>query len=109
MFEADKFTIQVARDFSRFPFGRYLSHGPFSGEAFRNNLLKKRLREFSRVRVVLDGALGYSSSFLEEAFGGLVRDMHWSQKDFSEKIEIISNDDPTLVDEIFQYAKDASA
>ena len=67
--------INVARDFGRYPAGRYLADGPFSGQAFREKLLVPALRGSSDVvDVELDGARGLASSFLEEAFGGLVRE-----------------------------------
>jgi STAS-like domain of unknown function (DUF4325) len=64
--------INVASDFSQFPAGRYLTDGPHSGEEFRR-LLRDLLGRFATVIVDLDGTFGYGSSFLEEAFGGLVR------------------------------------
>src|SRR5436190_18282538 len=73
---ADK-TISIANDFSKYPAGRSRRDGEFSAERFREDLLIPALREAQeqggRVIVVLDGVYGYSSSFLEESFGGLVR------------------------------------
>lgn len=69
--------INIAADFSPVPGGRHARLGPFSGEEFRAKVLAPALRKAlaagSRVNVVLDGAAGYPVSFLEEAFGGLVR------------------------------------
>ncbi len=71
--------IKVSKDFSRFPVGRYKKDGPDSGERFREDLLlpavKDALDKDGKVRVVLDGVVGLPSSFLEESFGGLVRDL----------------------------------
>ena len=64
--------IKVAEDFSAMPTGRYLTDGPFSGEAFRERLLKPSLARRETVTVDLDAVRGYASSLLEEAFGGLV-------------------------------------
>jgi hypothetical protein len=66
-------TISIAADFSRFPGGRYRRDGEASGEAFREDFLAPALRQYPVVTVELDGVAGYSASFLEEAFGGLVR------------------------------------
>jgi STAS-like domain of unknown function (DUF4325) len=70
-------TIEVGKDFSRTPGGRYISDGPDSGELFRIRYLLPALRAAATsggsVIVVLDGPRGYLSSFIEEAFGGLVR------------------------------------
>jgi hypothetical protein len=96
-------------DFSKFPGPRYIKLGPDSGELFRESVLIPAMNEYSEVSVNLDDVFGYGSSFLEEAFGGLVR----SDVDFT-KIEflmnhIISEDDPSLRDEIIEYITDELA
>ena len=66
--------INIDAAFSQFPAGRYRQDGPHSGQAFREDVLIPALREQQGVvHVSLDGTLGLGSSFLEEAFGGLVR------------------------------------
>lgn len=65
--------INIAKDFSRAPAGRYISDGPNSGERFRDQYLIPALRRGESLILELDGTRGYGSSFLEEAFGGLVR------------------------------------
>lgn len=69
--------LRVADDFSPFLGGRYRDDGPWSGEAFRDDFLKPKvldaIRGSSTVHVVFDGVAGMPSSFLEEAFGGLLR------------------------------------
>ncbi|MDP5205842.1 STAS-like domain-containing protein [Alishewanella sp. SMS8] len=65
--------LKVA-DFAKFPGPRYRSLGKFSGEEFRDDILVPRIKEQGESLVIdLDGVFGYGSSFLEEAFGGLVR------------------------------------
>jgi STAS-like domain of unknown function (DUF4325) len=69
--------ISIAAQFSRYPGPRYRKDGPFSGEEFREEFLAPALQNAGKtgslVIVTLDGVAGYGSSFLEEAFGGLVR------------------------------------
>lgn len=69
--------ISVLNDFSRYPGPRYRDDGPFSGEQFREEIIEPRLKEAlasgQRLKIILDGVAGYGSSFLEEAFGGLIR------------------------------------
>lgn len=65
-------TIDVAKDFSEFPAGRYRKHGPYTGESLRDDLIIPALKE-GQVCVDLKGVLGCAQSFLEETFGGLVR------------------------------------
>ena len=83
--------ISVASQFSETPAGRYLDDGPFSGEAFREKLLFPALESNEIVQVDLDGALGYGSSFLEEAFGGLVRAKGMRCADLRKRLKIKSS------------------
>jgi hypothetical protein len=68
--------LRVA-DHVQSPGFRLVKDGPNSGEWFRNSVLSPMLRaaidDGSKLTVELDGVAGYGSSFLEEAFGGLVR------------------------------------
>jgi hypothetical protein len=66
-------TVSIVRDFTPFPGGRYRKNGNGSGEDFRERFLVPPLRNGAHVTIDLDGASGYPPSFLEEAFGGLVR------------------------------------
>jgi hypothetical protein len=69
-------TVRVA-DYAPSPGGRFISDGEYSGEWFRDVILAPALRlaiENDQILDVrLDGTSGYGSSFLEEAFGGLIR------------------------------------
>src|SRR5690349_18098213 len=65
--------VDVGKHFTRYPAGRTATDGPYSGEIFRDRFLRPSLDRHEPIVVKLDSALGYGSSFLEEAFGGLVR------------------------------------
>lgn len=97
-------TINVARDFSRYPSGRYRSDSRSSGEQFRDELLFPPLRSGTRVIVELDGTLGYGSSFLDEAFGGLKRDGDFPAGFLSSAI-ILKTENPILKAEIEGYLR----
>lgn len=77
--------INIARDFTDKPIGRYRTDGPYSGEVFREDVLMPSL-EKDEVIVVLDGTRGYPSSFLEEAFGGLARTGRWNAKELQQRL-----------------------
>ncbi|MBF0341152.1 MAG: STAS-like domain-containing protein [Magnetococcales bacterium] len=98
--------ISVANDFSATPAGRYASDGPESGEIFRDNILYPALTQYEKVIVDLDGTEGYGSSFLEEAFGGIVRHQKFSRNDLLCKLEIRTRD-LALKEEINEYINDA--
>lgn len=83
-------TINVASDFSRTPGGRYREDSDNSGQRFREDVLVPALNhepKFDRVVIELDGVFGYPSSFLEEAFGGLIREEGFRSADLIQKIE----------------------
>jgi hypothetical protein len=65
--------ISIRNNFSENPSGRYRTDGPNSGERFREEYLLPALQSNESVSVDLDSVFGFGSSFLEEAFGGLVR------------------------------------
>lgn len=98
-------TIRVAQDFSRYPAGRFTTDGPFSGEFFRKKFLRPAIEEQDHLVVDLDGARGYGSSFLEEAFGGLVRD-GISKADLVKKLTIQATNQ-SLRKEILEYIEEA--
>lgn len=102
-------TIDLARDFSVEPFGRYFSHGPASGERFRAEFLERPLREGDEVVVNIDGVTGLSSSFLDEAFAGLVRHGVISADRFFKVVRIVSDRDPSYLDDIKTYVEEAKA
>lgn len=78
--------ISISNDFSLFPAGRYEKDGPYTGEGFRKNVLVPALAEYTTVTIQLDNPLGYGSSFLEEAFGGLVREEGFSEEELSGRL-----------------------
>lgn len=93
--------IDIAKDFSRAPAGRYISDGPNSGERFRKEFLVPAIKVSHHIDILLDGTRGLGSSFLEEAFGGLVR-LGYSRDDLLKKFSLVSAD-PSLVAEIKSY------
>ena len=88
-------TIEVGK-FSRTPGGRYITDGPDSGQLFRQQVLLPALQEATakneKVTVVLDGPRGYLSSFIDEAFGGLVRQGNFSPEMLKRSLVIHAQD-----------------
>ena len=85
-------TISIADNFSPFPAGRFENDGDFSGTAFRDNVLVPALREYEKVVVRFDNVAGFGSSFLEEAFGGLVRIAGFDLGDLRMRLELAGNE-----------------
>lgn len=80
--------LAIASDFSPTPGGRYRQHGPWSGEQFRDDYLVPALQSARHVTVLLDDTAGYAGSFLEEAFGGLVRVRGFALPDLRQRLTI---------------------
>ena len=103
--------INIAMDFSSIPGPRYKNQGPHSGEEFREDYLKPaflRSQEAKEQLIIeLDSVkFGYPTSFLEEAFGGLVRDL--GMEVVREGLRFESTEDPLLVEEIESYIANAN-
>lgn len=96
--------ISVAKDFSRYPSGRYPQDSRFSGQRFREELIAPLLRLGNTIEIDLDGTLGYGSSFLDEAFGGLSRVCGFSRLFLLEHLRLLSKD-KGLVQEAWSYVK----
>ncbi|GCE89413.1 hypothetical protein MSKU15_1014 [Komagataeibacter diospyri] len=103
-------TIRIAKEFSTTPGGRFKSMGPSSGEEFRAQLIKA-LKANDYVKVILDGTEGYGSSFLEEAFGGLIRLQEFPPHDVLSRLAIVAEtpDYVTYANEAMYYMVDAAS
>ena len=105
-----KFTIYV-RDFTSTPGPRMIQDGPHSGEEFRDKHLlpkfQKAVEEGVCLNVILEETKGYASSFLEEAFGGLIR-KGCRKKDVKKYLKNHSTDRPWYVCEVRRYIDQAS-
>ncbi|MEP3430996.1 MAG: STAS-like domain-containing protein [Roseibium sp.] len=100
-------TISVAKDFSVSPGPRFKKQGPNSGEAFREKVLLPALKRENQLTVILDGTQGYGSSWLDEAFGGLVREHGYNPNKLKNILQIISNEDPMYRDEVLDSVERA--
>lgn len=104
-------SIVICKEFSDAPGGRYIKEGNYSGEAFREELLLPRFEEaekkHEKLKIDFDGCFGFGTSFLEEAFGGLVR--KYKKRNVLDVIEIVSQEDETVPELICKYVKDAEA
>ena len=80
--------INVIKDFGPRPYGRYQADGDYNGENFRKKLLAPALKKYDHVVVNLNGYNRYGRSFLDEAFGGLIREEGFNKQLLDTKLEI---------------------
>ncbi len=105
-------TLVVDKEFSHTPGFRTKDEGPYPAVDFRDEHLYPKIKEAIDndfvLLVDLDGAAGYGTSFLEEAFGGLIRVCKLSYQDIMNHLSLKSDDDPSYIEEIYGYLRDAS-
>lgn len=101
--------ITVLNDFSKTPGGRLIKEGAFSGEEFLKKVLLPKYQDAvsknEKLEIDFDGTFGYSPSFLDESFGGLVRKT--KEKGVLNNIIIESKDDFTLERRIKECVQEA--
>ena len=104
--------LVVAKEFSPTPGFRTKEEGPFPAVDFRDKLLLPKLKDAiennDTLIVDLDGAAGYGTSFLEEAFGGLIRECNLLYDDIMTHLKLKSDEDPSYIEEINGYLSDAN-
>jgi hypothetical protein len=102
--------INIARDFTDAPGPRKRSEGDHSGEEFLDILLRPGFLAARQAHGVLhvnfDGAVGYPTSFLEEAFGGLARE--FGSDEVNRILDLICTDEPYLEEQIRRYIREAN-
>jgi hypothetical protein len=98
--------LSVARDFSRHPGPRYILQGKWSGEQFRK-LIVEYLNKYDKILIDLDGTSGIGSSFLDEAFGGLIRSENYKYGDLLNRLKFKSELDRSYINDIKNALREA--
>ena len=65
------------------------------------------MRTQSNLQIDLDGTFGYGTSFLEEAFGGLIRIDGFRLADLNRILFFKSDEEPELITEVQSYMEEA--
>ena len=96
--------IDIGNDFSKLVGVRTKEDGDFSGEEFRENFLEPAMHRNQSTTILLDSLEGYTASFMEEAFGGIVR--KHGQKAF-DLIKFEAKERAYLIPQIRTWMKEA--
>lgn len=102
--------FNIAKEFSKTPGVRYKFQCEYSGEEFRDDYLIPMLVHCickdKKLVLLMDGVYGYPPTFLDEAFGGLIR-RGFSLNDVNKTIELICIECHRYVDSINSYMEEA--
>jgi hypothetical protein len=105
-----KVNIKFTKDFTPYPGGRSRKYSDHSAEEFYEDLLRDKYKQAKsedlKISIDLDGAAGYAGSFLDEAFGRLGHEFGY--EDVKNRLEIISEEEPYLVEDIMQSVEEWS-
>lgn len=114
-YEVNMCTIYIGNQFHNDPSGRYYTDGDGSGEEFREEVLRPLLacKNIKKITINISRNVeGYGSSFLVEAFGGLIKYGYFKSEFVKEKIDLSIDDDDLddysfYKDRILEYIKTA--
>lgn len=99
----DKIVYDFAKEFTETPGPRYDSLGDFSGEKFRDEVLRKLLDEYDNIEIDGSGIkTSFSPSFLSEAFGRLAAEM--GTDTLFSRVRLYSKTNDKLEEKFRQYA-----
>jgi hypothetical protein len=71
-------------------------------------LVDKAIKEKAKLLIDLAGTHGYAPSFLEEAFGGLIREGYFSIEELLKVIEVKCDEMPLYADKVIEFIKGAT-
>lgn len=98
------YTISLAKDFAQHPGGRDDRDGKNNAQRFKRELLLPALEKYETVEIDFEGIAGVGSSFLEETFGGLIRNEGFSADEIYKRIILKTRQG--RIDEIHSYIED---
>ena len=107
MCKKDVIRYLFAKEYTKFPGGRFIDLGPYSGEDFRDKVLREKLKSGKTIEIDATGVVtSFSPSFLDEAFGEIAKE--YGIENFTQKIKLFSDDNPGLSEKMMYYAKRAA-
>lgn len=102
--------LYIGTQFSDDPAGRYFTDGDGNGEEFREEVLRPIFSSGKPIIINIDKNVeGYGSSFLVEAFGGLVKHGYFKENYILDRLTLAYDDSDFefYAKKITQYIKEA--
>lgn len=92
--------------YTKFPGGRFERLGPYSGEDFREKVLRNIFESGKSIEIDATGVVtSFSPSFLDEAFGSLAKE--YGLEKFRNTVKIFSADNEKLAEKMMYYVERA--
>ena len=88
-------------NFTKYPGPRFIKLGKYSGEKFREEVLRPIFEKDEQIDIDGTGVLGFGPSFLDEAFSPLAKE--YGIDVFKEKIILHSDNDKNLYEKMMSY------
>lgn len=89
------------KEFTKYPGPRFKRLGKYSGEQFREEVLRPIFENDQEIDIDGTGVLGFGPSFLDEAFSPLAKE--YGLEIFQEKIKLHSDNDKKLYEKMMLY------
>lgn len=100
----------IALKYTRTPGTR--KSGEYSGEHFRETVLRqlisKAIQEKAKLIIDLAGTHGYAPSFLEESFGGLIREGYFNKEVVLQILEVTCDEMPLYAEKVVEFIRSAT-
>ncbi len=87
--------------FTKYPGPRFIRLGKYSGEQFREEVLKPIFENDESIDIDGTGVLGFGPSFLDEAFSPIA--CKYGLEIFKEKVKFHSDNDTKLYEKMMSY------
>lgn len=95
-----------SEEYSKYPGGRFERLGPFSGEDFRDKVLRTIFETDKSIEIDATGVVtSFSPSFLDECFGSLAKE--YGLDIFNKRVKLFSSDNPALTEKMMHYVERA--
>ncbi len=95
-----------AEKYTKYPGGRYIRLGPFSGEDFREKVLEPIFKTGKTIEIDATGIDGsFNPSFLDEAFAEMAK--RYGIDKFRKTVKLYADDNKQLEDKMMFYVNQA--
>lgn len=92
--------FNITKEFSKRPCGRYKEHGNYSAERLREIILEKLNSSNDVLTIDVSGLSMFSSAFINECFGGMIRLNLISKSDLNNRIVFVTKENNFIIDRI---------